>query len=77
MINALQELGLDGEVDVDDLMHQMGAGTNGKVTYDQFLQCRLSHKTEIEALRTQDNYPAETTGSPGWTGRKDLTGKLI
>jgi hypothetical protein len=59
-------------VDVDDLMHQMGADTHGRVSYEQFLQCRLSHKTEIEALRTQNSYPAEPTPELRWMNSKDL-----
>jgi hypothetical protein len=65
-------LGLDGVVDVDDLMHQMGADTHGRVSYEQFLQCRLSHKTEIEALRTQNSYPAEPSPALRWMNSKEL-----
>lgn len=53
LIAALQELGLEGAIDVDDLMRQMGADPKGKVSYQQFLHCRLSHKSEIDALRVQ------------------------
>ena len=51
LVSALQELGLEGAINVEDLMQQMGAdNTQGKVSFEQFLQCRLSHKSEIEAL---------------------------
>lgn len=55
-------------------MHQMGAdSTQGKVSYQQFLQCRLSHKTEIEALRIQN---VEPNHREGWASAKDLCGNL-
>lgn len=69
----MQELGLEGAINVSDLMQQMGADTHGKVSYEQFLQCRLSHKTEIEALRED---PASLPQvSSGWINAKDLCGE--
>lgn len=73
LVSALQELGLEGAINVSDLMQQMGADTQGKVSYEQFLQCRLSHRTEIEALRVHSgdtNLPA----SGGWINANDLSG---
>lgn len=57
LIAALQHLGLDGAINVDELMQQMGVDATGKVSYEQFLQCRLSHESEIDALRIQANNP--------------------
>lgn len=74
-MTALQELGLEGAIDVSDLMHQMGAdSTQGKVSYQQFLQCRLSHKTEIEALRVQTVEPKDLCGN--WNKFKILIRSL-
>ncbi|EFX90286.1 hypothetical protein DAPPUDRAFT_309841 [Daphnia pulex] len=73
LISALQELGLEGAINVSDLMQQMGADTQGKVSYEQFLQCRLSHRTEIEALRV---HSGDTNLPPpgGWINANDLSG---
>ena len=57
-------------------MQQMGADTQGKVSYEQFLQCRLSHRTEIEALRVHSvdtNLPI----SGGWINANDLSGNYL
>ena len=77
LVSALQELGLEGAINVSDLMQQMGADTQGKVSYEQFLHCRLSHKTEIEALRDNsgDTNLPQMTG--GWMHAKDLCGKNL
>lgn len=75
LVSALQELGLEGAINVSDLMQQMGADTHGKVSYEQFLQCRLSHRTEIEALRvhgTETSLPH----SSGWINANDLCGNI-
>lgn len=79
MVNALQELGLEGAINVSDLMQQMGADTHGKVSYERFLQCRLSHKTEIEALRDgqSGNSASVPQISGGWINTKDLCGKIL
>lgn len=57
-------------------MQQMGADTQGKVSYEQFLHCRLSHKTEIDALRVQ-NTDANNPPASGWMNVKDFCGKFI
>ena len=76
LVAALQELGLEGTIDVPELMHQMGAdSTQGKVSFQQFLQCRLSHKTEIEALRVQ-SHPPGNPSADSWANAKDLCGNL-
>ncbi len=75
LVSALQELGLEGAINVSDLMQQMGADTHGKVSYEQFLHCRLSHKTEIEALRDHTGDANLPQMSSGWINTKDLCGK--
>nr|CAH0099402.1 unnamed protein product [Daphnia galeata] len=73
LVSALQELGLEGAINVSDLMQQMGADTQGKVSYEQFLQCRLSHRTEIEALRVHSG-DTNLPSSGGWINANDLSG---
>lgn len=65
-MSALQELGLEGAINVADLMQQMGADNlTGKVSFEQFLQCRLSHKNEIEALGCEE--PSRPQVSETWS----------
>ena len=66
-------MGLEGAINVSDLMQQMGADTQGKVSYEQFLQCRLSHRTEIEALRVH-NGDTNLPPSGGWINANELSG---
>jgi hypothetical protein len=75
LVSALQELGLEGAINVSDLMQQMGADTQGKVSYEQFLQCRLSHRTEIEALRVHSG-DTNLPSSGGWINN-DLSGNCF
>ncbi len=66
LVSALQELGLEGAINVADLMQQMGADNlTGKVSFEQFLQCRLSHKNEIEALGCEE--PSRPQVSETWS----------
>lgn len=75
LISALQELGLEGAINVSDLMEQMGADTQGKVSYEQFLRCRLTHQSEIDALREQPIQPDPQLS--GWINAKDLYGSIM
>uniref|UniRef100_A0A8D9B249 Colorectal mutant cancer protein n=1 Tax=Cacopsylla melanoneura TaxID=428564 RepID=A0A8D9B249_9HEMI len=40
---------------LDDLLQELGADQNGKISYQEFLQKRLSLKPEIDALRKKDS----------------------
>jgi len=77
LIAALQHLGLDGAINVGELMQQMGVDATGKVSYEQFLQCRLSHESEIDALRIQTDNP-DIHQTKSWNEKgissKELTG---
>ena len=78
MVAALHNLGLDGAINISELMQQMGVDAAGKVSYEQFLQCRISHESEIDALRIQGDDP-ESHQTKSWInekeiGPKDLTG---
>jgi len=76
LIAALHHLGLDGAINVSELMQQMGVDSTGKVSYEQFLQCRLSHESEIDALRIQSDNP-DVLQTKLWAEKdKDLTGAL-
>ena len=59
-------------------MQQMGVDATGKVSYEQFLQCRLSHESEIDALRIQTDNP-DIHQTKSWNEKgissKELTGK--
>ena len=58
-------------------MHQMGAGTDGKVSYDQFLQCRLTHKSEIEALRGRRRESERPQSNLHWVNSKEVGGESL
>lgn len=55
LATVCQDLNLD--YCLKDLLHELGADQNGKISYQEFLQKRLSLKSEIDALRKKSpNY---------------------
>lgn len=51
-----RELSLEDSL--DEIMLQLGADSQGRISYEQFLQRKLSLRSEIDALKTG---PKDTT----------------
>lgn len=45
-----RELNLENSV--EELMRELGADEHGRISYQEFLRCRLALRPEIEALRS-------------------------
>lgn len=53
LLTVCRELCL--EESIDELMQQLGADAQGRISYEQFLQRRLALRPEIDALRSNTN----------------------
>lgn len=58
-----RELSLEDSI--DELMQQLGADAQGRISYEQFLQRRLALRPEIDALRNTKNIDNASDNSQG------------
>lgn len=58
LLNVCRELNLEDSL--EELMKELGADENGRISYKEFLRRRLALKPEIEALRSTPHLPRET-----------------
>ncbi|XP_012339137.1 uncharacterized protein LOC105734852, partial [Apis florea] len=50
LLTVCRELNLENSV--EELMRELGADEHGRISYQEFLRCRLALRPEIEALRS-------------------------
>lgn len=63
LLAICRELSLEDSL--DELMLQLGADSQGRISYDQFLERRLALRPEIDALKTthtKDNISDHSQG---------------
>lgn len=63
MLAVCRELSLEDSI--DELMQQLGADAQGRISYEQFLQRRLALRPEIDALRTHKTIDTASDNSQG------------
>lgn len=60
LLAICKELNLEDSL--DELMLQLGADSQGRISYDQFLQRRLALRPQIDALKNKDNNSEHSQG---------------
>ncbi|KAF2903127.1 hypothetical protein ILUMI_03055 [Ignelater luminosus] len=63
LLAVCRELSLEDSI--DELMQQLGADAQGRISYEQFLQRRLALRPEIDALRNTKNIDNASDNSQG------------
>lgn len=69
LLAICRELSLEDSL--DELMLQLGADSQGRISYDQFLERRLALRPEIDALKTshtKDNTSDHSQGNICYIG---------
>ncbi|KAJ8911023.1 hypothetical protein NQ315_016592, partial [Exocentrus adspersus] len=76
LLAICRELSLEDSL--DELMLQLGADAQGRISYEQFLQRRLALRPEIDALKcsNKDNISDHSQGNPPFNLASYRHGKL-
>lgn len=75
LLNVCRELNLEDSL--EELMKELGADENGRISYKDFLNRRLALRPEIEALRSTPHHPRETTDYLPTSSDNSLGKKIV